>query len=159
MGQPRESKPSFMQVLCLTIHPSLRGRDPPRPTRSPLMLPNTTDTDLGHRASFQTTTGRRRALIIGRTILAHIRTTITTRVLNRGARSRTRLVPAVTPPRLVAATAGVSLGAPRGVAIPGLVGSRGLFPKITGARLTGAPSTGLPLPPKMALLPLLVEVQ
>jgi len=158
-GQPRDNKPSFLQVLRLTIHPSLRGRDLPRPTRSTLMLPNTTDTDLGHRASFQTMKGRRRALITGRSILAPVGTTLTTRALNRGARPRTRLVPAVTPPRRVAATAGATLGTPRGIAIPGLDGSRGLFPTIPCARPTGAPNTCLLRPPKMVLLPLLVDVQ
>ena len=148
-----------MQVLCLPNHPSLRGRDLPRPTRSTLMLPHTTDTDLGHRASFQMTTGSRRAFITKRTNLAAVRTTITTRVLNRGARPRTRIVPADTTPRLASATAGATLGAPRRVAIPGLVGSRGLFPTITCARPAGAPSTGLLRPPRMVLLPLLVDFQ
>ena len=91
--------------------------------------------------------------------MASVGTTITTSVLNRGARLRTRLVPAVTTPRLVAATAGATLGAPRRVAIPGLVGARGLFPTITGARPAGASSTGLLRPPKIVLLPLLLDVQ
>jgi len=95
MGQPRDNKPSFMQVLRLPIHPSLRGRELPRPTRSTHRLPNPTDTDLGHHASIQMTTGRRRTLITGRTILAPVGTTILTRVINWGARPRTRLVPAV----------------------------------------------------------------
>ena len=158
-GPPRDNKPSFMQVLCLPIHPSLRGRDLHRPTRSTLMLPNPTDTDLGHRASVQTTTRRRRALITGRTILAPVGTTIPTRVLNRGARPRTRLVPAVSHTRLVAATANDTLWAPWRVTIPDLVGFRGLLPPITGAGPAGAPSTDLLRPPKMVLLPLLVDVQ
>jgi len=155
----KKLKPSFKHVLRLPIHPSLRGRDLPRPTRSTRMLPNPTDTDLGHRASVQMMKSRRRALITGRTILAPVGTTITTRVLNRGARPRTRLVAAVPRRRLDAAAAGATLGAPRRVAIPGLVGSRGLFPTITGNRPAGASSTGLLRPPKMVLLPLLVDVQ
>jgi len=148
-----------MQVLRLSIHPSLRGRELPRPTRSTHRPHNPTDTDLGHHASVQTTTSRRRALITGRTILTPVGTTIPTRVINRGARPRTRLVPAVPRPRLVAATSGATLGAPRRVAIPGLDGSRGLFPPITGARRAGAPSTGRLRPAKMVLLPLLVDVE
>jgi len=158
-GQPRDNKPSCMQVLRLPIHPSLRGRDLPRPTRSTHRLHNPTDTDLGHHASVQTTTSRRRALITGRTILTPVGTPVPTRVINRGARPRTRLVPAVSRPRLVAATAGATLRAPRRVAIPGLVGSRCLFPPITGARSAGAPSTGRLRPAKMVLLPLVVDVQ
>jgi len=131
-GQPRDNKPSFMQVLRLPIHPSLRGRELPRPTRSTHRLQNPTDTDLGHHASLQTTTSRRRALITGRTILTPVGPTIPTRVVNRGAGPRTRLVPAVPRPPLVAATAGATLGAPRRVAVPGLIGSRGLFPPIVG---------------------------
>jgi len=157
-GQPRDNNPSFMHVLCLPIHPSLRGRELPRPTRSTLVLPNTTDTDLGPRVSVQTTTGCRRALMTGRAILAPVGTTIATRVLIRGARPRAPLEPAVTP-RLDAATACATLGAPRGIAIPGLVGSRGLLPTITGAGPTSTPSTGLLRPPKIVLLPLLVDVQ
>ena len=34
MGQPRDNKPLFMRILYLPIHPSLRGRELPRPTRS-----------------------------------------------------------------------------------------------------------------------------
>jgi len=93
-----------MQVLRLPIHPSLRGRVLPRPTRSTHRLPNPTDTALGHHASVQTTTRLRRALITGRTILTPVGTTIPTRVFNRGARPRTRFVPAAPMPRLVAAT-------------------------------------------------------
>jgi len=43
--------------------------------------------------------------------------------------------------------------------MPRLVGSRGLLPKITGSRPTGAPNTGLLHPPKVILLSLLVDVQ
>ena len=157
-GQPRDNKPSFTQVVRLTVQSSLRGRERPRPTRSTLTLSQTTDTDLGSRASVQRTTGRRRALITGRSILAPVGTTISTRVLIPGARPRTRLVPATTP-RLVPATTGTTLGTPRGIAIPSLVGSRGLLSTITGARPTGAPSTGLLYPAKVVLLPLLLDVQ
>ena len=83
---------------------------------------------------------------------------MTTRVLTRGARPRTRLVPATTP-SLVVATAGSTLGTPRGIPIPSFVGSRGLLPTITVARPTGAPSTGMLYPPKVGLLSLLVDVQ
>jgi len=122
------------------------------------MLPNTTDTDLKRGASVQTTTRRRQASKTGPSILAPVGATIAMRVLNRDARPRTRLVPAG-PPRLAASTAGTTLGAPRGVGIPGLYGSRGRFPTITGARPTRAPSTGMLRPPKMVFLPLLVDAQ
>jgi len=156
--QQRDNKPSFMQVVRLTDQSSLAGRELPRPTRSTLTLPNTTDTDLGQRASVQTTTGRRRALITGRAILAPVGTTIPTCVLTRGSRPRTRLVPAMSP-SLVAATAGATLGTSRGILIPSRVGSRGPLRTITGARPTGAPSPGLLQPPKVVLLSLLVDVQ
>ena len=148
-----------MHVPCLPIHPSPRVRELPWPIQSTRRLPKPTNTDLGHDASVQTRTSRRRTLITGRTILATVSTTIPTRGINRGARPRTRLVPAVPRPRLVAATAGATLGAPRCVAIQGLVGSRGLFSQITGARPAGAPSTCLLRPAKMVLLPLLMDVQ
>jgi len=51
------------------------------------------------------------------------------------------------------------LRTPRGIRIPSLVGSGGLLPTITGARPTGAPSTGLLHPPRVVLLSLLVDVQ
>jgi len=147
-----------MKVLRLTVQSSLKGGDLLRPAKITLMLPNNNDTDLGYHASVQTTTGRRRALKTGRSILDPVGTTITTRALNRGARPWTRLVPAFTP-RLVSATAGATLGAPSGIAIPGLVGFRGLLRTNTGARPTGARSTGLLRPPRIVLLPLLVDVQ
>jgi len=147
-----------MQVLRFIVQSSLRGRELPRPTQSTLTLSNTTDTDLGHRASVQTTIGRRRALITGRSILASVGTIITTRVFTRGARPRTRIVPATTP-CLFAAPAGATLGTPRGIPIPRLVGSRSVLRTFTGARSTGAPSTGLLHPPKVVFLSLLVDVQ
>jgi len=140
-GQPRDNKPYFMKVLHLTNQSSQRGLEQPRPTRSKLTHPNTSDTDLGLRASVQTTTGRRRSLISGRSILAPVEETITAPALTRGARPRTRLVPA-TSPSLVSATTGATLRAPRGIPIPNLHGSRRLLQTITGAR------TELQWPPK-----------
>jgi len=158
IGQSRGNKPSFMQVQRLMVHPSLRGRALPRPTQSTLTPPKKTGTDLRHFASVQTTTGRRRALITGRSILAPISTAVSTRVLTRGSRPRTRIVVATTPV-LVTATAGATLGAPRRIPIPCLVGSRGILSTIAGARPTGAPSTGLLHPPEVILLSLMVDVQ
>jgi len=158
IGQSRGNKPSFIQERRLMVHPSLRGRALPRPTQSTLTPPKKTGTDLRHLASVQTTTGRRRALITGRSILAPISTSVSTRVLTRGARPRTRIVVATTPV-LVTATAGATLGAPRRIPIPCLVGSRGILPTITGARPTDAPSTGLLHPPEVILLSLMVDVQ
>ena len=158
IGQSRGNKLSFKQIQRHTVHPSLRGRALPRPTQSTLRPPKKTGTDLRHLASVQTTTGRRRALITGRSILAPISTAVSTRVLTQGARPQTRFVVATTPV-LVTATAGATLGAPRGTPISCLVGSRGTLPTITGARPTGAPSTGLLHPPEVNLLSLMVDVQ
>ena len=140
------------------VHSSLESRELPRPTQTTLTLPNAAGTDLRHRAAVQTTTGRRRALTTGRSILAPARTAVTTRVLTRGARPGTRYVVA-TNPSLVAATAGDTQGTPRSIPIRRLVGSRGPLSTITGARPTGAPSTGLLHPPTAILLSLLVNVQ
>ena len=123
IGRPRDNKPSFIQVLRLMVHPSQKGRELPRPTQSTLTPPKTTGTDLGHRASVQRTTGRRRVFVTGRSILVSISKAITTSVLTRGARPGTPLLVAPTP-GLVSATAGATLGAPRGIPIPRLVGSR-----------------------------------
>ena len=158
IGQPRDSKPSFIQVLSLMVHPSQRGRVRPRPTQSTLTPPTTTGTDLGHLASIQTTPGRRRALITGPTILASISAAITTHVLTRGARPRTRLVVATTP-RQDAATTGAKLEDPRGIPIPCLCGARGILPTITGARSAGTLSISLFRPPEVILLSLPVDVQ
>ena len=83
---------------------------------------------------------------------------MTTRVLTRSSRPETQLLKATTP-SLIAATAGATLGTPRGIPIPRLVGSRGHFPTFSGVRPTVVPSTGLLHPPKVVLLSLLVDVQ